>query len=118
MDSLKDSEQQTSEIISCSLILTPPANYNFCDYPGFDLEVGNEWMGLCNGNEWMDLNSIDIHKWFEESPPLKKKLCLCRLKIKKLALLEHLKSQLNLFKVTNHRGLFCLSLDQKMNQKE
>ena len=47
MDSLEDSEQQTSEIVSyiCSLILTPPANYNFCDYPGFDLGVGDEWMG-------------------------------------------------------------------------
>ena len=33
-------------------------------------------MGLSDGNEWMDLNSIDIHEWFEESPPLKKKLCL------------------------------------------
>ena len=46
MDSLKDSEQQASEIISDSLILTPPVNYNFCVYLGFDLEVGDEWMGL------------------------------------------------------------------------
>ena len=76
MDSLKDSKQQTSEIVSHSLILTPPAYYNFRDYPGFDLGVGDEWMGFCDGNEWMDLNSIDIHEWFEESPPLKKKLCL------------------------------------------
>ena len=51
MDSLKDSEQQTSEIVSRSLILTPPANYNFRDYPGFDLGVGDEWMGLSDGNE-------------------------------------------------------------------
>ena len=33
-------------------------------------------LGLCDGNKWTDLNSIDIHEWFEESPPLKKKLCL------------------------------------------
>ena len=56
-----------------SLILTLPANYNFRDYPGFDLGVSNEWMGLCDDNKWMDLNSIDIHEWFEELPPLKKK---------------------------------------------
>ena len=33
----------------------------------------------------MDLNSIDVHKWFEESPPLKKKLCLS-LKNKKVSI--------------------------------
>ena len=114
MDLLENSEHQTSEIVSHSLILIPQANYNFCDYPGFDLGVGYELMGLCDGNERMDLNSIDIHEWFEESPPLKKKLCLL-LKNKKPALLEHLKSQLNPFKVINNQGLFCLSQDQKMN---
>ena len=76
MDSLEDSRQQTSEIISRSLILTSAANYNFCDYQGFDLGVGDESMGLCDGNKWMGLNSIDVHKWLEESLPLKKKLCL------------------------------------------
>ena len=46
MDLLEDSEQQTSEIITHSLILTPPANYNFRNYPGFDLGVGDEWIGV------------------------------------------------------------------------
>ena len=41
-------------------------------------------MGLCDGNEWMELNGIDVHKWFKESPPLKKKLCLL-LKNKKVS---------------------------------
>ena len=42
---LKCLKQHTSEIISRSLILTPPANYKFCDNKGFDLGVGYEWMG-------------------------------------------------------------------------
>ena len=46
MDSLKDEEEKTSQIVSPSLILTPPANYNFHDYPGSDLGVGDEWMEL------------------------------------------------------------------------
>ena len=69
--------------------------------------------GLFNDNEWNELNSIDVYELFEKLAPLKKKLCLL-LKNKKLALLEHLKSQLNPFKSMNNRG----SQDWKMNQKE
>lgn len=81
MDSLKDAEQKTSEFVSPSLILTPPANYNFRDYPGFDLGVGDEWMGLSpvnDGDEWLELvNGIDVDELLEESPPKKKPhLCL------------------------------------------
>ena len=42
MDLLKDAEQKTSEIISLSLILPPPAIYNLSDYLGFDLGVRDE----------------------------------------------------------------------------
>ena len=44
MDLLKDTEQKISEIISLSLILPPPAIYNFLDYLGFDLGVMDEWI--------------------------------------------------------------------------
>ena len=40
----------------------------------------------------MELNGIDVHEFFEDSPPPKKKLCLS-FKKKKLALVECLKSQ-------------------------
>ena len=82
MDSLKDSEQQISQIVSPSLILTPPANYNFRDYPGFDLGIDDEWMEFSpevnDGNEWMELlGGIDFDELLEESPPKKKPyLCL------------------------------------------
>ena len=81
MDSLKDAKQKTSEFVSPSLILTPPANYNFRDYPGFDLGVGDEWMGLSpvnDGDKWLELvNGIDVDELLEESPPKKKPhLCL------------------------------------------
>ena len=61
---IKDAEQNTSEIVSPHLILTPPVNYSFRDYPGFELGVGDEWMGLSpvkNGNKWLELlNDIDV----------------------------------------------------------
>ena len=47
-------------------MLTPPANYNFRDYPGFDLGVGDEWMELSpvkDGDEWMELlNDINVNE--------------------------------------------------------
>ena len=66
MDLLEDLEQQASKIISRSLSLTPPANYNLCDYPGFDLRDGNEWMGLLLTNDWNQMvlifmNCLRIH---------------------------------------------------------
>ena len=80
MDSLKDAKQKTSKIGNPGLILTPPANYNFRDYPRFDLGVRNEGMGLLlmsDGDEWLELLSgIDVDELLEESPP-KKKLHLC-----------------------------------------
>ena len=76
MDSLKDAQEKTSQIVSPSLILTPPANYNFHDYTVFDLGVGDEWMGLSpvsNGDNRMELlDGINVHELLEESPPKKK----------------------------------------------
>ena len=107
MDSLKDSEQQTSEIVSRNLILTPPANYNFRDYPGFDLGVGDEWM---------DLNSIDIHEWFEESPPLKKKLCLL-LKNKKASATRSFEESTKPFQ-SDEQSRFVLPVTRSENESQ
>ena len=98
MDSLKDAKQKTNEFISPSLILTPPTNYNFRDYPGFDLGVGDGWMGLSpvnDGDEWLELlNGIDVDELLEESPPKKKPHLCLSLKRKNLGLVECSKIQL------------------------
>ena len=49
----------------------------------------------------MDLNNIDIQEWFEESPPLKKELCLL-LKNEKASIARMFESQINPFKVMNN----------------
>ena len=99
MDSLNDTEKKTSQIVSPSLILTPPANYNFRDYPGFDLGVGDEWMTLSppnDGDKWMELLSgIDVDELLEEPPP-KKKPCLClSLKKKETRVIEDSTTQID-----------------------
>ena len=45
MDSSKDAEERVKEIVSPSLILTPPTNKPFKIYKGFDF-IDPEWLGL------------------------------------------------------------------------
>ena len=55
MDSLEDSEQQTSKIVSYSLILTPPAT-TFMTIQVLIQELAmNGYIGLCDGNEQIKL---------------------------------------------------------------
>ena len=46
MDSSKDAQHQTKEIVSPSLIKTPPPDVNWSDYRKFDLGLDPEWQWL------------------------------------------------------------------------
>ena len=43
MDSLEDAQRETKEIVSPSLIKTPPSDVNWSDYGSFDLGLDPEW---------------------------------------------------------------------------
>ena len=43
MYSLKDAQGQTTEIVSASLIKTPPSDVDWSEYKDFDLGLDPEW---------------------------------------------------------------------------